>query len=287
MPKPFAPVTKAAWLAKVEKDLKGKPLTGLDFELAGETLSPFWHREDLPVAPPPLRQKGGWAIGVTVTEQDPARANQLALAALMGGAESLWFHRRRPLTDAERETILKDVLTDIVQIVFDEEESKSSRGNPALDLYHASLNPDAKARLFVPHHADFFQTLATTRALRRCWAGVGEAYGRELPLELVAFVPAPLDDVHTNKIAQTVNALALVAGGVDTLYLAPSDPADKTPFSARIARNVQHLLREEARLGEVADAAAGSYFLENLTDRIGARIWENFGRLHRQNASQP
>jgi methylmalonyl-CoA mutase len=47
-------------------------------------------------------------------------------------------------------------------------------------------------------------------------------------------------------------------------------------FSRRIARNVQHLLKLEAGFGSVADPAAGSYYVENLTRQMVMRAWEDF-----------
>ena len=47
-------------------------------------------------------------------------------------------------------------------------------------------------------------------------------------------------------------------------------------FSRRIARNVQHLMKMESALDEVADPAAGSYYIETLTRQLAERAWEEF-----------
>ncbi len=56
--------------------------------------------------------------------------------------------------------------------------------------------------------------------------------------------------------------MAAVIGGADLLFVAPSEDSD---FGGRIARNIGHLLQQESHLDRVADAAAGSYYLETLT----------------------
>ncbi len=50
-------------------------------------------------------------------------------------------------------------------------------------------------------------------------------------------------------------------------------------FSARIARNQQHILKEESYLHKVADMASGSYYIETLTEEIAAKAWDEFKTL--------
>ena len=63
-----------------------------------------------------------------------------------------------------------------------------------------------------------------------------------------------------------------VVGGVDVLTVLPSDKTDETAkptdLSRRMARNVQHILKMESHFDWVADPAAGSYFIENLTEKL-------------------
>ena len=108
----FPPHTKAEWLAKVEKDLRGKPLGSLDFTAAGTTMSPFWHQEDREqnypaiVAPRAEPCKTGIALSVT----NPGEANQIILDLLNKGANALLLYSETIDVVAEKETILQDVL---------------------------------------------------------------------------------------------------------------------------------------------------------------------------------
>jgi methylmalonyl-CoA mutase len=74
--------------------------------------------------------------------------------------------------------------------------------------------------------------------------------------------------------------MSAVLGGADSLSVAPFDClfADSNEFSARLARNLSVLLREEAGLGRVQDPAAGSYYLETLTDQLAREAWTLFQR---------
>ena len=79
-----------------------------------------------------------------------------------------------------------------------------------------------------------------------------------------------LYDPYTNLLRVTTEALSAVIGGCDTLIVEPFE------FSPRLATNVQLLLQHEAHLDEVADPAAGSYYVEWLTDALARQAWKLF-----------
>ena len=74
-------------------------------------------------------------------------------------------------------------------------------------------------------------------------------------------------DPYNNVVRTTLEALAAVLGGTQSLHTNALDEAVAlpTPFSARIARNTQLILQEETGITQVADPLAGSYYLESLT----------------------
>jgi len=71
-------------------------------------------------------------------------------------------------------------------------------------------------------------------------------------------------DAHTNTIRQTYQALSVVLGGANVLWVKPLGEENASTQERRIARNVSAILKEEAYLDKVQDPVAGSYFLENL-----------------------
>lgn len=75
---------------------------------------------------------------------------------------------------------------------------------------------------------------------------------------------------YNNIVRTTVEAMAAVLGGTQSLHTNSFDEALALPtdFSASIARNTQHILREESGITRVVDPLAGSYFLESLTDSM-------------------
>ncbi|RME94398.1 MAG: hypothetical protein D6772_14675 [Bacteroidetes bacterium] len=129
----------------------------------------------------------------------------------------------------------------------------------------------------------YFLDLAKLRALRILWANVLAAY--QLPEASLPPIHAyvALDtraSMETNMIRSGTQAMAAAIGGADLILVPPasSDP-EKTSFTQRIARNVQHLLQMEAKFDWVVDPAAGSYFLEKLTDELCERAWSRFVEL--------
>jgi methylmalonyl-CoA mutase len=78
--------------------------------------------------------------------------------------------------------------------------------------------------------------------------------------------------------------MSAILGGADSLTVEPFDIVFRHPdeFSERIARNQQLILKEEAYFDKVADPAAGSYYIENLTSLIAENAWKLFLEIEDQ-----
>ena len=117
----FQPVSKAAWLAKVEKDLKGKPIDGLNWAVNEEiSLPPFAHAEDITATSPLTDQRvsNNWEIGVKVQVGNMQLANKEALNALTNGANAIAFELRKSPSKAELKILLKDIELEWVSTHF-------------------------------------------------------------------------------------------------------------------------------------------------------------------------
>lgn len=134
-----------------------------------------------------------------------------------------------------------------------------------------------------PLGLDFFLELSKIRAFHILWANFRKAYSVEpQTATIMAFQredSLESEDVHQNMISASTQSMAAVIGGVNNLLVLPAD-APKNPngdaFTRRVARNLQHILRHEAFMDKVADPAAGSRFIEQLTALIAAKAWEIF-----------
>ena len=91
-------------------------------------------------------------------------------------------------------------------------------------------------------------------------------------------------DPHANILRATIAAFAAAAGGANSIAVLPFTaalgPAD--PSARAIARDMQHLLMEEAHLHRVPDPAAGSGALEQLADDLAAGAWAEFQAIEQE-----
>jgi len=85
-------------------------------------------------------------------------------------------------------------------------------------------------------------------------------------------------DPYVNMLRTTTEAMSAVLGGTDSLTIQPFNIQfdEANPFSERIARNQQVILKKESYLDQVADPSAGSYYIESLTNSIIEAAWQLF-----------
>ncbi|WP_128892392.1 methylmalonyl-CoA mutase [Erythrobacter sp. HKB08] len=121
---------------------------------------------------------------------------------------------------------------------------------------------------------NFFMEVAKLRAARTLWHDVMDGLGAENPKSKMlrthcqtSGVSLQEQDPYNNVIRTTIEAMAAVLGGTQSLHTNALDEAIALPtdFSARIARNTQLVLQEESGICNVADPLGGSYYVESLT----------------------
>ena len=124
---------------------------------------------------------------------------------------------------------------------------------------------------------NFFMEIAKLRAGRMLWAKLMRQFepkdARSLALRThcqTSGASLTEQDPYNNIVRTTIEALAAVLGGTQSLHTNGFDEAVTlpTPFSARIARNTQLILAEETGITHVIDPLGGSYYLESLTAAI-------------------
>jgi methylmalonyl-CoA mutase N-terminal domain/subunit len=130
--------------------------------------------------------------------------------------------------------------------------------------------------------ADQFLTVAKFRAARKLWARIEAACGLSAKPVLIAAETAwrmmARRDPHVNILRATIAVFAAALGGADAITVLPFTAACGLPdrFARRIARNTQLILGEESHLAKVADPAAGSGAVEDLTDALCQMAWALF-----------
>ena len=132
---------------------------------------------------------------------------------------------------------------------------------------------------------NYFMEIAKFRAARMLWAKIVKQYEPKCDCACKMCVNAytseynmTLFDAHVNLLRSQTEAMSAALGGVHSIVVTPFDKAYETPneFSERIARNQQLLLKEECHFGTVVDPASGSYYIEELTNKLAEEGWKLF-----------
>ncbi|MFT5143162.1 MAG: hypothetical protein ACI80V_000205 [Rhodothermales bacterium] len=152
-----------------------------------------------------------------------------------------------------------------------------------VQLTNAGVPPERAAsriRIIIPLRTEFFPSIALQRAIRLGTREVLAHFGAVgcPPHTAVAseFALSP-QDTYTNLLRSTTMAAAAAVGGADVLCLLPYDHhAGGSERGRRLSRNISHLLRYEGHLGLVADAGAGSHYVETLTEETARLGWDHF-----------
>jgi methylmalonyl-CoA mutase len=129
---------------------------------------------------------------------------------------------------------------------------------------------------------NLFMEVAKLRAARTLWARIMTDLGAKTEKSKLlrthcqtSGVSLTEQDPYNNVVRTTIEALAAVLGGTQSLHTNSFDEAIALPtdFSARIARNTQLILAEESGVTAVADPLGGSYYVEALTRELEERAW--------------
>jgi methylmalonyl-CoA mutase len=135
---------------------------------------------------------------------------------------------------------------------------------------------------------NFFMEVAKLRAARLLWhramTMLGAKQERSKMLRThcqTSGVSLQEQDPYNNVIRTTIEALAAVLGGTQSLHTNALDEAIALPtdFSARIARNTQLVIQEETGITKVVDPLGGSYYVEALTKELAEKAWEIIERV--------
>lgn len=129
---------------------------------------------------------------------------------------------------------------------------------------------------------NFYLEIAKMRAARLLWCRILENFGAKSAKSKMLRTHSQTSgwslteqDPYNNVIRTTIEAMAAVFGGTQSLHTNALDEAIALPteFSARIARNTQIVIQEETHICNVVDPWAGSYMMEKLTQDMADKAW--------------
>ncbi|MFT7401038.1 MAG: methylmalonyl-CoA mutase, partial [Hydrogenophaga sp.] len=129
---------------------------------------------------------------------------------------------------------------------------------------------------------NFYLEIAKMRAARLLWTRIMKGFDAKKPKSLMLRTHCQTSgwslteqDPYNNVVRTTVEAMAAVFGGTQSLHTNSFDEAIALPteFSSRIARNTQLIIQEETHIPDVVDPWAGSYMMESLTHEMADKAW--------------
>ncbi|HEY0953257.1 MAG TPA: methylmalonyl-CoA mutase [Roseateles sp.] len=129
---------------------------------------------------------------------------------------------------------------------------------------------------------NFYLEIAKMRAARLLWCRIMKGFGATSPKSLMLRTHCQTSgwslteqDPYNNVVRTTIEAMAAVFGGTQSLHTNSLDEAIALPteFSSRIARNTQLIIQEETHITNVVDPWAGSYMMEKLTQDMADKAW--------------
>ena len=143
--------------------------------------------------------------------------------------------------------------------------------------------------------SNYFMEIAKLRAFRYLWAKILEAYGvqKEDTKTYIHTVNASRNktvyDPFVNMLRTTTETMSASLGGADSITVLPYNTLFEEPddMAVRVARNQQIILKEESFFDKVADPAAGSYYIENLTNDLIQKSWELFLEIEEKGGYMP
>jgi methylmalonyl-CoA mutase N-terminal domain/subunit len=144
---------------------------------------------------------------------------------------------------------------------------------------------------FFNAHLDFFEEIAKYRAARRIWAReLRDRYGATNPRSWLmrfhtqtAGVSLTAQQPEVNIVRTAIEALAAVLGGTQSLHTNSFDEALALPTedAVRIALRTQQVIAHETGVVNTIDPLGGSYYLEDLTNRLEAEAYDYFDRIEK------
>ncbi len=288
----FPPVSKAQWLEQIARDLKDKPVESLRWQAGpGLLIDPLVHADDFAQRPPDAEDTLRWEIAETIPADTPGAVNARALEApdwrylaelIQHGAAALPHVRLVHLDATGASVAPADAVEHLADLLH--------RANRCFEkLSERGIAPETTAanlHVSMAVGSSYFFDMARLRAFRLLWLHLLQAWGvaPEYPELDVFFHPSTYtDELYKNMIKAATMAMSAVLGGATRLYVTPYDAGREAQatyppaFGRRIARNVQHLLKMESSFEALsADPAAGSYYIETLTNQLAASAFERF-----------
>jgi len=130
---------------------------------------------------------------------------------------------------------------------------------------------------------DYFVEMAKLRAWKVLWSNLCQLYLDEADFIPSCYLEADIvahgfsaSDAHANLLRSTTTAMSAILGGADAIHIPSYDQQNIGVSTLNTSANIHNLLRFESYMDMYREAAAGSYYIEDLTYTLGSNAWNTF-----------
>lgn len=144
-----------------------------------------------------------------------------------------------------------------------------------------------KVHITLTTGTDFFEEIAKLRALNIIMDSLFQQYDTKPHIHVhieTSNCYRSAFDPYSNLLRDTIAGMAAVLGGCHSLLIHAFDQSlnEASEFSSRMSRNQQLIFKEESYLSQIADASAGSFYIEKLTEQIAEKAWTAFQQIENE-----
>jgi hypothetical protein len=135
-----------------------------------------------------------------------------------------------------------------------------------------------KAFIHIELLGDYFRDIAKLRAFKILLCQHRKLEGLSTDFLLIGetnLINKTQENPENNILKLTTEAMSALIGGCEGIWIRPHDSQTDSNFSTRIARNIFHLMQEEAYMHLVNDVSSGSYFIEEYTEMVAREIYNH------------
>jgi hypothetical protein len=294
--------------ALIQKELKDLPMETLGIQIGEtQTLSPIYNYSNKCHKIPYLLDYKVICQLFSLTCSQAATNNRDLLEALENGQNGLILDfKHQDWTLENLNELFLNIRLDYVHTEFlnlSKETEKQIQNylkdhNPSLTWSNTALSPQVfciadtdfytsaasfiklfksdKAFIHIELSGDYFRDIAKIRAFKTLLYQHRKLEGLSTDFLLIGETNLnnkTLENPENNILKLTTEAMSALIGGCDGIWIRPHDSQTDSKFSTRIARNIFHLMQEEAYMHLVHDVSSGSYFIEEYTEMVAREIY--------------
>lgn len=295
--------------ALIQKELKDIPIDSLVIKV-GETqqISPIYTNSIKSIQIPILLDYRVIFQLFSLSHSSSESDNQNLLQALENGQNGLILNfQNHDWQPEELDKLFINIRLDFVHTEFLNISSETEKNivhylktsYPDLDWHNGTLSKDIfcisdenfyasaaqfiksfsgeKAFIHIELSGDYFRDIAKIRAFKTLLYQHRKLDGLNTHFIFIgetSLTNKSTEQVENNILKLTTEAMTALIGGCEGIWIRPHDNQLDSNFSTRIARNIFHLMQEEAYMHLVNDVSSGSYFIEEYTEKVAREIYK-------------